>query len=161
MAQATRQSSLEGELKEDVEIKASAKKYYQMLAGRPNDIAKSTPDNVKGCTLRQGEFGKLGSVIVWNYVIDGEPKVMKQRIMAVDHEKNLLVFKVIDGDMMKDFKSFFISIHATPKLRGPGSVVSCHFKYERIDEKVAHPEKLLALIIKASRDMGEMLLSEV
>lgn len=71
MAQATRQSSLEGELEVDVEIKASAKKFYQMLAGRPQDIAKATPD-IQGCAVREGEFGKVGSVIFWNYVLGKE-----------------------------------------------------------------------------------------
>ncbi|XP_010477599.1 PREDICTED: MLP-like protein 31 [Camelina sativa] len=159
MAQATRQSSLEGELEVDVEIKASAKKYHQLLAGKPHDLAKSSPENIQGCTLREGEFGKVGSVIFWNYVIDGQPKVAKERLEAVDQEKNLLVFRVIDGDMMKEFKSFLITLQATPKLRGSGSVVTCHFKYERNDEKVAHPEKLLALIAKASKDMDKLLLS--
>ncbi|XP_010477597.1 PREDICTED: MLP-like protein 31 [Camelina sativa] len=161
MAQATRQSSLEGKVEADVSIKASAKKFHQMLAGRPQDLAKATPDRVKGCTCREGEFGKVGSVIVWNYVLDGQPMVAKERIEAVDEEKNLLVLRVIDGDMMKEFKSFLITIQAIPNIRGPGSVVSCHFKYERIEEKVAHPENLLALFVKTCKDMDELLLSEL
>lgn len=92
---------------------------------------------------------------------DGQPKVMKERIEAVDQEQNLLVLRVIDGDMMKEFKSFVVTIHATPKQGGPGSVVKCHFKYERNDEKVAHPENLLAVFVKASKDMDKMFLSEV
>ncbi|CAE5958319.1 unnamed protein product [Arabidopsis arenosa] len=158
MAQATRQSSLQGELEVDVEIKASAKKFHHMLSGRPQDIAKATPD-IQGCAVHEGEFGKVGSVLFWNYVIDGQPKVAKERIEAVDQEKNLIAFKVVDGDMLKGFKSFLITVQATPKLRGSGSVVKCHFKYERIDEEVAHPEKLLALFVKAAKDMDEMLLS--
>lgn len=92
---------------------------------------------------------------------DGQPKVAKERIEAVDQEKNLIAFRVVDGDMLNGFKSFLITVQATPKLRGSGSVVKCHFKYERIDEEVAHPEKLLALFVKAAKDMDEMLLSEV
>ncbi|EOA38628.1 hypothetical protein CARUB_v10010508mg [Capsella rubella] len=161
MAQAMRQSSLQGELEEAIEIKSSGKKYHQMLAGRPHDLAKATPESIKGCTLREGEFGKVGSVISWNYVLDGKQEVAKERIEAVDHEKNLIVLRVIDGDLMKNFKSFLITIQATPKLSGSGSVVNCHIKYERNDEKVAHPEKLLAFIVKTSRDMDKFILSQV
>lgn len=92
---------------------------------------------------------------------DGQPKVVKERIEAVDHEKNLFVLRVIEGDLMKEFKSFLVTIQATQKQRGHGSVVKCHFKYERIDEKVAHPENVLALFVKMSKDMDEMLLSQV
>ncbi|KAL1192346.1 MLP-like protein 31 [Cardamine amara subsp. amara] len=161
MAQAIRQISLVGELEADVEIKASAKKFHQLLAGRPQDIAKATPENVQGCGLREGEFGKVGSVIVWNYVVDGQPKVTKERIEAVDPEKNLIALRTIEGDRMKEFKSFLITVQATQKQRGPGSVVKCHFKYERTDEKVVHPENLLAVLVKVFKGMGEMLLSEV
>lgn len=73
MAQATRQSSLVGELEVHVEIKSSTKKFHHMLAGRPQDVPKATPDNIKGCDLREGEFGKVGGVLLWNYVV-GKPK---------------------------------------------------------------------------------------
>ncbi|KFK44403.1 hypothetical protein AALP_AA1G252800 [Arabis alpina] len=161
MAQAMMQSSLVGELEVDVEIKSPAKKYYHMLTRRPQDVPKATPDNIQGCDLREGEFGKVGSIIFWNYVTDGQPKVMKERIEALDPVKNRMVARVIEGDLMKEFKSFFVTIQATPKQRGPGSVVKCHMKYERINENVADPESLLAVFVKASKDMDQVLSSEV
>lgn len=88
---------------------------------------------------------------------DGQPKVVKERIEALDSEKNMMVARVIEGDLMKEFKSFLITIQATPKQRGPGSVVKCQMKYERINEKVAPPEKMIELFVKASKDMDEMM----
>uniref|UniRef100_A0A1J3EJN2 MLP-like protein 31 n=1 Tax=Noccaea caerulescens TaxID=107243 RepID=A0A1J3EJN2_NOCCA len=161
MAQATRQSSLQGELEVEVEIRAPAKQYHELLVGRPQDVPKATPENVQGCELREGECGKVGSVIVWNYAINGQPKVMKETIVELDSEKNLMVARAIEGDIMKEFKSFVITIQATPKQRGPGSVVKCQMKYERINEKVAPPEKMIELFVKASKDMDEMLMSKV
>ncbi|CAH2033685.1 unnamed protein product [Thlaspi arvense] len=161
MAQAMRQSSLQGELEIEVEIRASAKQYHNLLVGSPQDVPRATPNNIQGCKQLEGECGKVGNVIFWNYVIDGQPKVMKERIEALDSEKNLMVARVIEGDLMKEFKSFLITIQATPKQRGPGSVVKCHIKYEKIDEKVAHPETILELFVKGSKDMDEMLCSKV
>lgn len=63
----------------------------------------------------------------------------KERIEAVEPEKNLITFRVIEGDLLKEYKSFVITIHATPKQGGPGSTVHWHVEYEKIDEKVAHP----------------------
>ncbi|KAF3558683.1 hypothetical protein F2Q69_00011743 [Brassica cretica] len=115
MAQATMQSSMVGELEVDVEIKAPAQKYYHMLTGRQQDLPKATPDNIKRCDVLEGEPGKVGNILFWNYVVDGQPKVMKERIEALEPEKNLMVARVIGGDLMKEFKSFLITIQATPK----------------------------------------------
>lgn len=68
MTQATRQSSLVGELEVVVQIKASANKFHHMLTGRPQDISKATPNVIQGCDLREGDqCGKVGSVLFWNY----------------------------------------------------------------------------------------------
>lgn len=92
--------------------------------------------------------------------VDGQPKVMKERIDALEPEKNLMVARVIGGDLMNEFKNFFLTIQATPKQRGPGSLVKCHLKYEKIDKKVADPEDILVLFVNASRGMDKMLSSE-
>ncbi|CAF1977727.1 unnamed protein product [Brassica napus] len=110
----------------------------------------ASPDNLQKCDVLEGEPGKVGRIISWNYVTDGQPKVMKERIEALEPEKNLMVARVIGGDLMKEFKNFFLTIQATPKQRGPGSVVKCHLKYERIDKKVADPEDILVLFVNAS-----------
>ncbi|CAN6908404.1 unnamed protein product, partial [Brassica oleracea var. botrytis] len=134
MVQATMQSYMVGEIETTIEIKAPAQ----------------NPDNLQKCDVLEGEPGKVGRIISWNYVTDGQPKVMKERIEALEPEKNLMVARVIGGDLMKEFKNFFLTIQATPKQRGPGSVVKCHLKYERIDKKVADPEDILVLFVNAS-----------
>ncbi|WZZ72371.1 hypothetical protein YC2023_083741 [Brassica napus] len=134
MVQATMQSYMVGEMETTIEIKAPAQ----------------NPDNLQKCDVLEGEPGKVGRIISWNYVTDGQPKVMKERIEALEPEKNLMVARVIGGDLMKEFKNFFLTIQATPKQRGPGSVVKCHLKYERIDKKVADPEDILVLFVNAS-----------
>lgn len=91
--------------------------------------------------------------------VDGQQKVMKERIEVLEPEKNLMVARVIGGDLLKEFKSVFITIQATPKQRGHGSVAKCHLKYEKIDKKVADPEDILVLFSKVSKDMDEMLSS--
>ncbi|KAG2265415.1 hypothetical protein Bca52824_072494 [Brassica carinata] len=135
MVQATMQSYMVGEIETTIEIKAPAQKYYHI------------PDNLQKCDVLEGEPGKVGRIISWNYVTDGQPKVMKERIEALEPEKNLMVARVIGGDLMKEFKNFFLTIQATPKQRGPGSVVKCHLNIharKNIGEKVApHPDTLL------------------
>ncbi|VVA94863.1 unnamed protein product [Arabis nemorensis] len=61
-------SSLVGKLETEVEIKASAEKFHHMIAGRPHHVSKATPGKIQGCELHEGDWGKVGSIVIWNYV---------------------------------------------------------------------------------------------
>ncbi|CAE5963725.1 unnamed protein product [Arabidopsis arenosa] len=165
----TETPSLVGKLETDVEIKASAEKFHHMFAGKPHHVSKASPGNIQGCDLHEGDWGKVGSIVFWNYVHGksilykssyGEAKVAKERIEAVDPDKNLITFRVIEGDLMKEYKSFLLTIQVTPKHGGPGSIVHWHLEYEKISEEVAHPETLLQFCVEVSKEIDEHLLAE-
>ncbi|CAH2033694.1 unnamed protein product [Thlaspi arvense] len=158
MAQAMLKSSLQGELEIDVEIKAPAKKFYNMFAVTPQDLPKATPENIQRCDVHGGEMGRVGTLITWNYVQDGKPVVVTERVEEVDPMKNMIKLRVIEGDLLKEFKSFVETIQVTEKKGGPGGVVKYRAEYERIDENVAHPESLLRLCVEIFKDIDEMLL---
>ncbi|XP_010552705.1 PREDICTED: MLP-like protein 34 [Tarenaya hassleriana] len=143
----------------EVEIKASAEKFHHMFVGRPHHVSNATPHNVQGCELHEGEWGKVGSIVFWKYVHDGEQKVAKEVIEAVDPDKNMISFRVIDGDIMKEYKTFLITIYVTPKEGGEGSVAHWHLEYEKLDDKVAHPETLVQFCADVSKDIDQHLLS--
>ncbi|KAF8046970.1 hypothetical protein N665_3289s0004 [Sinapis alba] len=156
----TETSSLVGKLETDVEIKASAEQFHHMFTGKPHHVSKASPGNIQGCDLHEGDWGKPGSIIFWNYVHDGEAKVAKERIEAVEPEKNLITFRVIEGDLMKEYKSFLLTIQVTPKHGGAGSIVHWHLEYEKISEEVAHPETLLQFCVEVSKEIDEHLLAD-
>ncbi|KAG2320943.1 hypothetical protein Bca4012_056037 [Brassica carinata] len=153
-------SYLHGEVEADVEIKAPATKFFHIFAVRPQDVSKASPETVQGCRVQGGQMGRVGTLITWNYVLDGKPNVAKDRIEAVDPKKNMIKLKVIEGDLMQEFKSFLITIQVTPKQGGPGGVAKLKMTYERIDENVAHPETLLQTGVEMFKDIDEMLLSK-
>ncbi|CAN6873508.1 unnamed protein product [Brassica oleracea] len=154
------ESSLVGEVEVEVEIKAPAEKFYEMYTGKAHHVAENTPQNVQACDLHDGDWGTLDSVIVWNYVHDGQAKVAKERIELVEPEKKLVKFRVIEGDLMDDFKSLLITIQVTPEQGGLGSVVKLHFDYEKIDENVVHPETLLPFFVQMIKEIDQHLMSE-
>ena len=84
----------------------------------------------------------------------------KDIIEAVDQEKNLFKMRVIEGDLMKEYKNFVLTIQATPKHEGSGSIVHWHIEYEKISEEVAHPETLIQLLTEMSQGIDEHLLTE-
>ncbi|CAH8340350.1 unnamed protein product [Eruca vesicaria subsp. sativa] len=151
--------SMVGELWVDVDIKASAEKFHHMFAKRPHHVSNVTPGHIGGVELHEGEWDKVGSIVLWNYIHEGKPKVAKDRIEAVDPEKNLIKFRVLEGDVMKEYKTFLLTLQVTPKQGGSGSVARWHMEYERIHDKVAHPETLLPFLESMSKEIDEHLLS--
>ena len=60
--------SLFGKVEADVEIKAPAEKFHEIISCRPHHISNVSPGIVQGCALHEGDWGKEGSVINWDYV---------------------------------------------------------------------------------------------
>ncbi|KAE8076308.1 hypothetical protein FH972_014970 [Carpinus fangiana] len=144
--------SLFGKVEGDVEIKASAEKFHEVFSGRPHHVSNVCPDKVQGCALHEGDWGNEGSVIYWDYVHDGQAKVAKERIEAIDDTNKSITFKVIEGDLLQEYKSFRIVVRATPK--GEGSLVHWSLEYEKLKEDVPEPKTLLQFLIDVSKDIG-------
>ncbi|KAF7827617.1 MLP-like protein 28 [Senna tora] len=56
-----------GKVETDVHINASAEKFHELYSSRPHHIGNvsSVIDSVE---MHQGEWGKVGSILVWNFV---------------------------------------------------------------------------------------------
>ncbi|RID55764.1 hypothetical protein BRARA_G03007 [Brassica rapa] len=152
--------SLVGIIETTVEIKSSPEKLHGMFVGKKHHIPSASPSFVHGCELHEGEMGQVGSVVTWNYFHDGEVRVMKERIESIDPENNMVTYRVLEGDVMNEYKSFVITLQVTPKEGEPGSVVHWHFEYEKINEEVAHPETLLQFAVEVSKELDAHLFSE-
>ncbi|OMO99740.1 hypothetical protein COLO4_13116 [Corchorus olitorius] len=146
-------SGLTGKLETDVEIKASAKDFHDMFMNKPHHVSNTCNDKVHGCDLHAGEWGKVGSIISWNYTHDGVKKVEKEVIEAVDEEKNSITFRVIEGDLMKEYKKFVIHVQATPKSNGSGCIAHWIVEYEKLHGGVAHPETFMQFLVDVSKDV--------
>ncbi|KAM4119710.1 hypothetical protein ACJW30_03G080200 [Castanea mollissima] len=86
--------SLFGKVEADVEIKAPAEKFHEIVSCRPHHISSVSPGLIQGCALHEGDWGNEGSVIKWDYVHDGKAKVAKDIIEAIDKKNNSVTFKV-------------------------------------------------------------------
>ncbi|XP_021911714.1 MLP-like protein 43 [Carica papaya] len=145
--------SLLGKLEAHLEIKAPPEKFHEIFTHKPHHVSSITPDKIHGCDLHDGEWGTVGSIICWTYFHDGKKKIGKKIVEAIDFGKHLIKFKVIEGDVMEEYKSFSITIQLTPKENGEGSIAHWLLEYEKISEEVAHPETLLTFILDISKDI--------
>ncbi|XP_010461298.1 PREDICTED: MLP-like protein 168 [Camelina sativa] len=146
------------EVEVDVEIKSTADKFH-MFARRSQHVSKATR-YIQGCDLLEGEWGKIGSILLWKLTPDGEPRVSKDRIEAMDVENNVIQWRVLEGPLKKEYKSFLKTMKVSPKKGGPGSVVKWNMRYERLNENVAHPESLLHFFVEVIKDIDQFLLSD-
>ncbi|MBA0819575.1 hypothetical protein Gohar_021113, partial [Gossypium harknessii] len=115
-------SALTGKLEADVEIKASPEQFHEMFAHKPHHVHHTCYDKIQGCDLHE----------------DGKAKKAKEVVEAVDSDKNLVTFRVIEGDLMEEYKSFVITIQVSPKSEGSGSVVHWTLEYEKLHGGIAH-----------------------
>ncbi|XP_021911712.1 MLP-like protein 43 [Carica papaya] len=152
--------SMHGKLEAHLEIKASAEKFHEIFTHRPHHISNVSTDKIHGCDLHEGDWGTVGSIVYWNYFHDGKKKVAKEIVEAIDVDKNLIKFKVIEGDLMEEYKSFSFTIQVTPKENGEGSTVHWLLEYEKISDEVAHPETLLDFCIDVSKELDAHLIEQ-
>ncbi|KAE8730090.1 MLP-like protein 28 [Hibiscus syriacus] len=122
-------SALTGKLETDVEIKASPEQFHDMFTNKPHHVHHACNDEIQGY---------------------GKPKTVKDEIEAVDPDKNLITFRVLEGDILEEYKSFAVTIQASPKSGGTGSVVHWTLEYEKLHDGVDHPEDLLEFVKEVS-----------
>ncbi|XP_028758957.1 MLP-like protein 43 [Neltuma alba] len=144
-----------GKTEIDVHLNASAQKFHEMFTSNPHHIANISPAKIKSVTKLEGDFAKAGSVVVWNYVLDGKEGVAKDVIEAVDSAKNLIIFRVMEGDLLKHYKSFKFIIQVSPKAKG--SVAHWTLEYGKLHGRIPDPHTVMQLATELSREIDASL----
>ncbi|KAJ4826530.1 hypothetical protein Tsubulata_032343 [Turnera subulata] len=123
--------SLKGTMEGEVEIKTDATIFHDVFSCRPHHISGMSPSKIQGS------------------------KIAKERIEAIDDVNLFTKYRVIDGDILKHFKDFIITVKATPKPKGEGTLVHWHFEYEKLHEGIPDPHSLLELVIHLSKEIDD------
>ncbi|WCJ33567.1 Polyketide cyclase/dehydrase and lipid transport superfamily protein [Euphorbia peplus] len=152
--------SLFEKLEADIEIKSPAAKFHDVFSCRPHHVNKMTPDKIHGCDLHDGDFGKKGTIVSWTYTHDGEKKTAKELVEDIDDVNNSTTFKVIEGELLKDYKLFRLIVKATPKVDGEGSVVHWTLEYEKMTPETPHPDSMLEFVVHCTKDIDAHLLEQ-
>ncbi|KAK9040079.1 hypothetical protein V6N11_015257 [Hibiscus sabdariffa] len=92
--------------------------------------------------------------------VDVKAKTAKELVEAIDTQKNSITLRVLDGDVLEEYKSFVVKIQASPKSDGEGSVVHWTLEYERLHEGIGHPETLVPFFAQLTRDIDAHLLKQ-
>ncbi|KAK4481232.1 hypothetical protein RD792_012115 [Penstemon davidsonii] len=140
---------LHGKLVAAVEFKAGGDLYHELFRYNPNKVADITPEKIQGCDLHEGEFGKVGSIVTWS--TEGKAKFARNLIEAADEEKKMIKYKVLEGDLMEEYKEFVATCHIETK--GGIDLVTWTFEYETRNDDGEPPISLLAYFIAFTKDI--------
>ncbi|CAK9180274.1 unnamed protein product [Ilex paraguariensis] len=69
--------------------------FYEIWRYRPNQISYMSPGNLQGVEIYEGEWGTVGSRMIWSYTFGGEKKVTRDIVDAVDDDKKSITWKLI------------------------------------------------------------------
>ena len=86
---------------------------------------------------------------------DGKDHVAKDVVEAIDEENKTITYRVIEGDVLQEYKSFKLIIQNIPK--GEATWVRWTLEYEKLNKNIPHPIKLLELVIHLSEELDDHL----
>ena len=88
---------------------------------------------------------------------EGKNCVAKDVIEAIDENKNLITMRMVEGDALKDYKTFNLTIHAIPKDKG--SLVHVTMEYEKLKGHIPDPHTLIDFVAEVARDIDAHLIA--
>ncbi|KAL3501904.1 hypothetical protein ACH5RR_036353 [Cinchona calisaya] len=142
---------LKGKMIGQTEIKgAGGDVFHEFICKTPHHLANATPEKIQAFTLIDGGLGTDGCIIRWDYTHDGKARVAKQIMEDIDHEKQTITFKMIEGDLLDLYKTFKIKYHVDNK--GDYNLITWTLDYEKLNDDITHPGTLLNFFLHMSED---------
>ncbi|CAI0474440.1 unnamed protein product [Linum tenue] len=145
-------SLLRGKLEACFGIRLAATQHHEIFSNRPHHVSNMAPTKIKNCALHGGDFGQKGALLNWDYIHDGAHKVAKEIVEHIDDVNLSITFKVIEGDLTKEYKELKIFVKATPKSDNT-SLIHWTLDYEKLDEDVAEPFSFMEFLVHLSKDI--------
>ncbi|KAL6983633.1 hypothetical protein U1Q18_017013 [Sarracenia purpurea var. burkii] len=141
-----------GKLDVEVELKSPADKLWLSIQDSITVFPKALPHLYKSIQVVEGDGKSVGSVRLVTYA-DGSPvvTVAKEKIETVEEEKKTLSYSVVDGDLLKYYKTFKATLVVTPK--GGGSLVKWASEFEKASEEIPNPDAIKDFAVKIFQDL--------
>ncbi|KAJ9563789.1 hypothetical protein OSB04_008949 [Centaurea solstitialis] len=134
-----------------LDISSGGDVFYDILTNKPEEIAFVSPDKVQGCDI-EGQRGVVGSMLCWNYTLDGKRQTTKEIIEELDEKNHKIVKKVIEGDLLGDlYKSFKRIFHVQPK--GDAHLAVLTVEFEKLNASVPYPTTFMDFWLNVTKEM--------
>ncbi|KAM7250604.1 hypothetical protein ACFE04_022487 [Oxalis oulophora] len=138
-------------LSKEYEVKVDADKYFSIWSS-PYRTAKHCSEYIFNVDLLEGEWGKPGGVIVWEYnlVKGGERLKVTDMVEVIDYENKRVEYKGIDGYVSDGLTSFKNIVSVTSKGNGC-SIATCTFEFEKLNENISGPVRFFDLFANMNK----------
>ncbi|CAI9113160.1 OLC1v1013709C1 [Oldenlandia corymbosa var. corymbosa] len=135
-----------------IEIKSDGDVFHEIFRDRPHHISTMSPTYIQGVDLHDGDWGKVGSVIFWNYThgkLNSAIIFLRDAILL--QLVKLELRNVIEGDLMELYKSFVLTVHVDTVEKN--NLVTWTLEYEKKNESVPDPESLMEFCLQVTKDI--------
>ncbi|XP_057949160.1 MLP-like protein 423 [Malania oleifera] len=132
-----------GKLNVEVKVKSNAKKMWESIMDFVTLFPKAMPDVYKTIQVLEGDGKSVGSVII--KFGEGLPPVT-EKIDELDEGNKTVAYSVVDGELLKYYKSFRANLTVVPK--GEGSLVKWGCEFEKASEETIDPESYKDFAVK-------------
>ncbi|XP_010551642.1 PREDICTED: MLP-like protein 423 [Tarenaya hassleriana] len=131
----------------------------QSLPSVCNLFPKAFPNDYKSIEILAGDGNSPGSIRFITYGPSSElVKTSKEKIESVDLEKRSFTYSIMDGDMLKYYKSFTGTITVTPK--DGGSLVKWSGEFVKTGHEIEDPHVIKDFAVKNFKEIDEHLLKQ-
>ncbi|CAL5430678.1 unnamed protein product [Camellia sinensis] len=137
-------------LEGQTEVKCKADKFFEIFTCKSYLFPKICPEKIKSVQVLEGDWATMGSVKVWNYVPGGSESA-KERIEAIDVDNKSVTFNLLDGDVLKVYKTFKSTLQVTNM--DDGCLIKVTLAYEKQHEDTPPPTMYLEFVANISKDI--------
>ncbi|KAI3865862.1 hypothetical protein MKX03_020610 [Papaver bracteatum] len=145
-------SGLVGKLVTQLEVNCDADIFYKIVKHH-EDVPNVIPHFITGVKVTKGDGLVSGCIKEWNYILEGKEMTDVEETTHAD-ESRTLTHRVIEGNLMKDYKKFELIIQTNPKSNGHGSIVTHSIVYEKMNEDSPVPFDYLKFCHQTIVDMS-------
>ncbi|KAI3902720.1 hypothetical protein MKW92_010525 [Papaver armeniacum] len=150
----------------EFKVKCPAEKFYSIMTRDALKIPKYAPRIIHNVQVVSGEGElSLGSVSVWDYVLDNKPSGVRTRakITEMDHQNMSLTFTILDGYLTDDYTSFAGTLTTTTPTQRDGNyncLVKWSVQYQKANDNVADPTYFMKMLDDLTKELDTNLLKE-
>ncbi|KAF8404880.1 hypothetical protein HHK36_009775 [Tetracentron sinense] len=152
-----------GKLGFQMDLKASADKFYGSIRDNTTLFPKIFPDKFKSIQVLEGDGWSVGTVRFWTYALDNITEsqgnlidlVAKEKIEAADEANKSATFSIFEGDLSNFYKNIIVKLYVTPKSEG--SSVNWCMDFEKVSKEVPDPNLYQDFVINIFKDLDAYL----
>ncbi|KAG6396514.1 hypothetical protein SASPL_142665 [Salvia splendens] len=130
----------------EIELKTSPEKLWKNLKEFVTLFPKAMPDLIEGIDVIEGDGRSVGTVYVATFKpteVSPVATIIKERLEIVDDEKKIWGYRVLEGDILENYKNFKVVIYVGSSPKSDGALIKYTAEFNKANEKVVVDHDIL------------------